>query len=261
MRAFSVLLAGRTVGLFSTLEGTLAQLFSRVNYFPTGAFFIFSIFLIFELVFPRVSPVLGESSVNFLVEPKLAPTTESLFTDSTIVKTETLKFKTKQIADPALKEGETKIVQAGSLGKKVISTKTIFHNGVTYSTEASLVSEVKPVDEVVAVAASVVEQIVQTPYGPLKYSQKLSVWATSYDPNCNGCNSTTSIGLKAGYGVIAVDPKVIPLRSKVYVPGYGLAIAGDTGGSIKGNKVDLGFDNVQTGNWSARTTELYILSP
>ena len=40
------------------------------------------------------------------------------------------------------------------------------------------------------------------------------------------------LGVKAGYGVIAVDP-VIPLRSKVYVPGYGIAIAGDTGGSIK----------------------------
>ncbi|MEX0617286.1 MAG: 3D domain-containing protein [Candidatus Woykebacteria bacterium] len=92
-----------------------------------------------------------------------------------------------------------------------------------------------------------------------KFKNKLRVFATSYDPNCSGCNATTALGLKAGYGVIAVDPKVIPLGSKVYVPGYGKAIAGDTGGAIKGNIVDLGFDNIKTGWWSARYTDLYIL--
>ena len=93
----------------------------------------------------------------------------------------------------------------------------------------------------------------------MKYTKKLSVFATSYDPNCYGCSGTTAIGLKAGYGVIAVDPKVIPLGSKVYVPGYGVAIAGDTGGAIKGNVIDLGFDSIKTGWWSSRQTDLYIL--
>ena len=95
--------------------------------------------------------------------------------------------------------------------------------------------------------------------GKYKYSRKLRVFATSYDPNCFGCNSTTALGMKAGYGVIAVDPKIIPLGSKVYVPGYGSAVAGDTGGAIKGNVVDLGFDNVKAGWWSSRYTDIYIL--
>ncbi len=90
-------------------------------------------------------------------------------------------------------------------------------------------------------------------------SQKLEVFATSYDRNCRGCNDVTAIGMKAGYGVVAVDPKIIPLGSKLYIPGYGLAVAGDTGGKVKGNRIDLGFENVKTGWWSARFVEIYVL--
>jgi 3D (Asp-Asp-Asp) domain-containing protein len=65
--------------------------------------------------------------------------------------------------------------------------------------------------------------------------------------------------LRAGYGVVAVDPSVIPLRTKVYIPGYGVAIAGDTGGAIKGNIIDLGFDDVRSGWWSSRYTDVYLI--
>src|SRR3990167_4767589 len=101
--------------------------------------------------------------------------------------------------------------------------------------------------------------LVITPQGILPFSQKLKVFSTSYDKNCSGCNETTATGLRTGYGVVAVDPKVIPLGSQLYIPGYGTATAGDTGGSIKGNRVDLGFDDVKNGWWSARFVEIYIL--
>ena len=69
------------------------------------------------------------------------------------------------------------------------------------------------------------------------------VSATAYTASCAGCSGITATGinLKANPGlkVIAVDPNVIPLGSKVYVEGYGYAVAGDTGGAIKGNKIDL----------------------
>lgn len=74
-------------------------------------------------------------------------------------------------------------------------------------------------------------------------SREFSVSATAYTAFCNGCSGITATGinLKANPGlkVIAVDPSVIPLGSKVWVEGYGNAIAGDTGGAIKGNKIDL----------------------
>lgn len=73
------------------------------------------------------------------------------------------------------------------------------------------------------------------------------VSATAYTASCTGCSGITATGinLKANPGlkVIAVDPSVIPLGSKVWVEGYGNAIAGDTGGAIKGNKIDLFMPN------------------
>ncbi|WP_035511125.1 LysM peptidoglycan-binding and 3D domain-containing protein [Halobacillus karajensis] len=71
----------------------------------------------------------------------------------------------------------------------------------------------------------------------------LNMEATAYTASCEGCSGTTSTGidLKANpdQKVIAVDPNVIPLGSEVYVEGYGKAIAGDVGGSINGNRIDV----------------------
>lgn len=69
--------------------------------------------------------------------------------------------------------------------------------------------------------------------------------ATAYTANCAGCGGMTAIGRRAGHGIVAVDPRVIPLGTHLYIPGYGLAIAGDTGGSIIGNRIDLGFDTLR----------------
>ncbi|MBE2973619.1 3D domain-containing protein [Priestia megaterium] len=73
--------------------------------------------------------------------------------------------------------------------------------------------------------------------------QSMTVEATAYTANCAGCSGTTATGvdLKANPNqkVIAVDPSVIPLGSKVYVEGYGEAVAADTGGAIKGNRIDV----------------------
>ncbi|MEH7545454.1 MULTISPECIES: LysM peptidoglycan-binding domain-containing protein [Bacillaceae] len=74
-------------------------------------------------------------------------------------------------------------------------------------------------------------------------SKEITVKATAYTASCEGCSGTTATGvdLKANPDakVIAVDPKVIPLGSKVYVEGYGVATAADTGGAIKGNRIDV----------------------
>lgn len=71
----------------------------------------------------------------------------------------------------------------------------------------------------------------------------MTVSATAYTAYCIGCSGTTATGIdlrsNPNQKVIAVDPSVIPLGSKVWVEGYGEAIAGDTGGAIKGNKIDV----------------------
>lgn len=75
----------------------------------------------------------------------------------------------------------------------------------------------------------------------------LNVVATAYDPGPGSCgryaDGRTCNGKRAGYGVIAVDPKVIPLGAKLHVPGYGYGIAADVGSAIRGQRVDLGFNS------------------
>lgn len=76
-----------------------------------------------------------------------------------------------------------------------------------------------------------------------KVSEEFTVTATAYTASCHGCSGITKTGIDLRKNdqqkVIAVDPKVIPLGTKVYVEGYGHAVAGDIGSAIKGNKIDV----------------------
>jgi len=73
----------------------------------------------------------------------------------------------------------------------------------------------------------------------------LEMLATAYTADSAGGGGVTAIGRRAGRGIVAVDPRVIPLGSRLYIPGYGLAVAGDTGGDIVGRRIDLGFDTLR----------------
>lgn len=92
----------------------------------------------------------------------------------------------------------------------------------------------------------------------------IRVTSTAYTANCRGCSGITATGINLkknpGLKVIAVDPRVIPLGSKVWVEGYGYAVAGDTGGSIKGNKIDVFMSsNSQAFKWGRRTVTVKVL--
>jgi 3D (Asp-Asp-Asp) domain-containing protein len=69
--------------------------------------------------------------------------------------------------------------------------------------------------------------------------------ATAYTADSAGGSGMTAIGRRAGFGIVAVDPRVIPLGTRLFIPGYGLAIAGDTGGDIVGRRIDLGFNTMR----------------
>lgn len=88
----------------------------------------------------------------------------------------------------------------------------------------------------------------------------LEMVATAYTAGCAGCSGITAIGLPAGRGIVAVDPRVIPLGTRLYVKGYGSAIAGDTGGAIKGNRIDLGFDTYAAAErFGRQSVRVYVL--
>ena len=68
------------------------------------------------------------------------------------------------------------------------------------------------------------------------------------------------MGTLARYGVVAVDPNVIPLGTRVFIPGYGVAIAEDTGGDILGNRIDLCMEDYNACMiFGRRTVPVYIL--
>lgn len=95
------------------------------------------------------------------------------------------------------------------------------------------------------------------------YSRVLSMNATAYtaNPAENGGSTRTAMGTQVRVGVAAVDPNVIPLGTKLYIEGYGYATAEDTGGAIKGNKIDLVFGSTgEAYNFGRRQVTVYVLN-
>ena len=116
-----------------------------------------------------------------------------------------------------------------------------------------------------ATQAQTVSAQAQTTQAPPDNGAKtITMTATAYTAYCTGCSGITANGtnLRANPGlkVIAVDPRVIPLGTKVWVEGYGTAIAADTGGAIKGNKIDVFIPTKDAAlAWGRKTVKVQIL--
>ncbi len=206
--------------------------------------------------------ILGESTPSLTETlPINQPVkTDSSFSEKLQEETEILPKKVVFEDDPETEAGEEKVLDEGEDGKKIKIFKiTSTKDGEEYNKEIISVETTQPKDRKILRGTKIVWKTLQTNDGEIKYWKKMRVYATHYDSHCPGCDDYTAIGLRAGKGVIAVDPKVIKLRSELYIPGYGKAIAGDTGGAIKGNIIDLGFDDAKTSGWSAHFIDIYLL--
>ncbi|WP_152656948.1 3D domain-containing protein [Oceanobacillus sp. CFH 90083] len=109
--------------------------------------------------------------------------------------------------------------------------------------ESEPAQEEAPAEQTSNEEASASEPAEQSSNNDSPQGETISVEATAYTAGCDGCSGVTATGVDLNANpnakVIAVDPSVIPLGSKVYVEGYGYATAADTGGAINGNKIDL----------------------
>lgn len=185
--------------------------------------------------------------------------TETRFEEKFATTSAEIKFETEYKDDPEVEAGIETTVQEGEEGKKITTTKITYYNGEEFDQDIVDIKTEKPVNKIISRGTKIVWKTIQTPEGEIRYWKKMRVYATHYDSRCPGCNDWTAIGMRAGKGVIAVDPKVIKMRSQVYIPGYGKAVAGDTGGAIKGNIIDLGFEDARTAGWRARYVDIYLL--
>ena len=126
--------------------------------------------------------------------------------------------------------------------------------------------EREPVNEVIGYGTRITTNVVDTPEGPREYWRVVRMRVTAYTAASSGKSpdhpayGITASGLPAGTGIVAVDPNVIPFRSEVYVPGYGVGFAGDTGGGVKGRWIDLGYDEEELQAWNGYV-DVYYLTP
>jgi uncharacterized protein YabE (DUF348 family) len=182
---------------------------------------------------------------------------------------ESTDFTVVSRKDSNLSKGKEEIVQEGEKGLVEKKYEIVKENGKEVSRK--LVSEkvVKDSqDKIVNVGTKVL--VAQVSRGNSSSASAESggrefyVSSTAYTASCNGCSgyTATGINLKANPGikVIAVDPSVIPLGTKVYVDGYGYAVAADTGGAIRGNKIDVFFSSKSDAyRWGRKTIKVKIL--
>ena len=117
----------------------------------------------------------------------------------------------------------------------------------------------RPADRRIAYGQGIEPQTAVVDGQSITYWRKFKAYATSYHPAAVG-GGTTATGDEVRKGVVAVDPRIIPLRSTLFVPGYGVGTALDTGGGIRSRRVDLGYDDsdfVSLSKW----VDVYLLWP
>jgi 3D (Asp-Asp-Asp) domain-containing protein len=187
------------------------------------------------------------------------PETRSNFEHKEEMITEEIAYPTEEVYTDELFIGESEVDQEGKSGVLTEKYDVWYWAGEEFSRDLVLTETQDPVTRIVRIGTRRRYQKMDTPTGEIEYYQVARMWSTSYDGFCVGCSGRTATGTSVKHGVCAVDPRVIPLGSWIYVPGYGKCHAEDTGGAIKGNKIDLGFENVRQGWWSSRYTDVYFL--
>jgi len=181
-----------------------------------------------------------------------------------------LAFDTQYIESDELPPGTSEIQVKGEKGirREVVKTFEVGGQPVDQQVQSFfelkapkkeiIIRNTKPLKKKVIVQNSKPESVkADVDLTKMSISKTLSVEATAYTYTGNN----TATGVKPREGLIAVDPKVIAMGSKVYVEGYGYAIAADTGGNIRGNRIDVFFSTLrQCINWGRKPVKIHILN-
>ncbi len=179
--------------------------------------------------------------------------------------TEEIPFETEYVDNAELDKGMEQVSQEGQKGIIEIEKKYTYFGDKLKSVEEVSRKEVQPVkNKIIQVGTK--EDVPEEQPVELQtidgytYKHAINMVSTAYTPYDPGCSGTTATGIAAGYGVAAVDTSVIPFGTKLYIPGYGVAVAADTGGAIDGNRIDLCYNSTSEAfSWGRRNITVYVI--
>ncbi len=188
-------------------------------------------------------------------------------TEDFLVEDEPIPFQTFWQGTNELPIDTQAIISHGQAGIRRRRIRVRYENGVEVSrSQDEEWVALEPINEVYGYGTRIDLGMIDTPEGPREYWRVVRMRATSYtaassgkEPGEPGYGRTAS-GVQAGFGVVAVDRNIVPFRSHVFVPGYGIGFVGDTGGGIRGRWIDLGYDENNFVSWSGYV-DVYYLTP
>jgi uncharacterized protein YabE (DUF348 family) len=184
-----------------------------------------------------------------------------------LIESEDIPFETLWRSDGGLELDQRRTDQPGELGVRKRRVRIVYEDGEeTRRFVADEWVERQPVTRILSYGTKIVMREEETPHGAIRYWRKIRMLATSYSPSTAGkpldhpLFGITRLGWQATKGVVAVDPRLVNLGTKVYVPGYGFGTAADTGGLIKGRRIDLCYDDDNLVLWKS-WVDVYLLEP
>lgn len=179
-----------------------------------------------------------------------------------ILENEPIPFETKTQPVADLEIDNRNVVQRGLYGLNTIRVRVRYEDDVEVSRqiEADYISQ-EPESEILGYGTKIVPKTLETPSGPIQYWRALEMYAISYNVTSSGGDGITATGLPLERGIVAIDPRYIPYGTRMYVPGYGSALAADTGGGIKGRMIDLGYRDEDYVSWHQWVTVYFLWPP
>lgn len=220
-----------------------------------------------------VADALSESGIALVALDYTIPAIDSEITADTIINilrvTESLEstdttipYETVYQADASLELDQQRIIQAGQSGIERFNERLRFENGVEVAREpigTEIIQEAQ--NQILSYGTNIVIRTVDTPQGVREYWRVIRAYATSYHPEALGGDNITAIGMELQHGIIASNPNIIPYRTDLFVPGYGIGIMADTGGPRSSPYwVDLGYSDDDFVGWH-HYVDVYLLTP
>jgi len=189
----------------------------------------------------------GDLQEDIYEEDYLAFTTWRSRIEADITK---VPYETNYIINPYLDRGTEIVLREGELGENRLETEIIYIRELEYSREFAGEFFTEPVTRIVETypeSTFALGALADTSCNTFRYARRIVMEATAYTAgfSCTGkrpghpAYRITRSGREVEHGIVAVDPAFIPLGTKLYVEGYGFAIAADTGSAIRGYKIDL----------------------